>query len=560
MKKKWIIKKRQFDDILTQLLVNRGIHTSAQRKQFLEPDYERDLADPFLMRGMKEAVSRIEKALKNHEKIGIFGDYDVDGICGSIVLYEFLERYGATPFFEAYLPDRQKDGYGLNEGGLSYLKKRGVTLVITVDCGISNHKEIEWANAHGMEVIVTDHHEVSKGLPPAFAVINPKQKGERFPFSGLSGTGVAFKVAQALRRHFNHEKISEAWEKWLLDLVALATVADQMPLISENRTLAVYGILVLKKTKRLGLGELIRLAGITPENIHAEDLLFQLAPRINAASRIDHAFKAFELLTTKDPAQVQALGKEIENANKERQRLVAKAFKEVQERLSGKIKEIEKEKFIFESSENWQPGVCGLVANKILDIYGYPAFIASIGKDVAKGSVRSLPPFSVVEAMKNARHLLFDWGGHHQAGGFSLSPKNLAAFKEALKKEVAVYKGETVLPSLEIDAELQVREISLTTYKEVERLEPFGKGNPEPTFLLKKCTVHAVRKVGSDQNHFKLALQKDAMLFDAIYFRGVANGELKKGDVVDAAFTLKRSVWGKNPRVELHIVDLKPKA
>lgn len=560
MKKRWIVKKRKFPNILTQLLYNRGIRGKVRKKIFLEPDYERDLADPFLMRDMKKALYRIEKALETREKIGIFGDYDVDGICGSIVLYEFLERFGVTPFFEAYLPDRQKDGYGLNEGGLAYLKKQGVTLVITVDCGISNHKEIEWANAHGMDVIVTDHHEVSQGLPPAFAVINPKRKGETFPFAGLSGTGVAFKVAQALRRHFNHEKISEAWEKWLLDLVALATVADQMPLILENRALVTYGMFVLKKTKRLGLRELIRLAGMKPENIHAEDLLFQLAPRINAASRIDHAFKAFRLLTTKDREDARALGKEIDNANKKRQRLVAKAFEEIQARLAGKTEIIEKEKFILESSKNWQPGVCGLVANKILDIYGYPTFIISIGEDGAKGSARSLPPFSVVKAMKNAQHFLVDWGGHHQAGGLSILPKNLAAFREALQKEVAAYKGEAVLPSIEIDARLEAREISLAMYKEIERLEPFGKGNPEPIFLLKGCALSEVRKVGSDQNHFKLVIQKDTARFDAIYFRGVANGELKKGDIVDAAFTLKRSTWSTNPHVEMHIIDLKLKS
>lgn len=560
MKKKWIIQKRHSDDILSQLLVNRGIHTSSQRTQFLEPNYERDLADPFLMLDMKKALDRIEKALKNREKIGIFGDYDVDGICGSIVLYEFLERYGVTPFFETYLPDRQKDGYGLNEGGLRYLKEQGVTLVITVDCGISNHKEIAWANAHGMDVIVTDHHEVSHGLPPAFAVINPKREGETFPFPGLSGTGVAFKVAQALRTYLNHEKISEAWEKWLLDLVAFATVADQMPLVSENRVLVKYGMIVLKKTKRLGLRELINLAGIKPERMNTEDLLFQLAPRVNAASRIDHAFKAFKLLTTKDPKEVYALGKEIDNANKERQRLVGKTFKEVMERLRKKTEKIEKEKFIFEASEDWTPGVCGLVANKILDIYGYPTFIASIGKDVAKGSVRSLAPFSVVDAMREAQHLLSDWGGHHQAGGFSIPPKNIDAFQASLKKEVVKYKGEAVLPSLEIEAELQAREISLATYKEVERLEPFGKGNSEPIFLLKRCTLGEVRKVGSDQNHFKLVVEKDGARFDAIYFRGVSNGELKKGDIVDAAFTLKQSNWKASPRIELNIVDLRREA
>ncbi|MBI3335276.1 MAG: single-stranded-DNA-specific exonuclease RecJ [Candidatus Portnoybacteria bacterium] len=557
MKKNWKVKKRKFPGILTQLLVNRGITTKTQRLRFLEPRYERDLADPFLMRDMKKAVARICSALKNREKIGIFGDYDVDGVCGSVILSDFFERFGVSPFFETYLPDRQRDGYGLNMHGLTHFKKQGVTLLITVDCGITDHKEIAWAGKHGMEVIVTDHHEVSQGLPPAFAVLNPKRKNERFPFAGLAGTGVAFKLLQALRKKVNHEKISEAWEKWILDLVAFATVADQMPLVSENRVLVKYGLFIFAKTKRIGLQELIKSAGIDEAEITTEHLLYQLAPRVNAASRIDHALKAFKLLKTNDRNEARVLASEIDKANKERQRLVQEAMKEVQALIEERRGEIQKEKFIFEGSKHWQPGVCGLVSNKIMERYGYPTFIYSIGKEMAKGSVRSYPPFSVVQAMKSAGKLLIDWGGHHQAGGFSIAPKNLDAFRQILKKYVAESAGEEFTPSLEIDAELEAKDITLELWQEVSKLEPFGKGNPEPLFLLKNAAIWALRKVGQDESHFKLTLQKDDRFFEAIYFRGVQdNGDLQKGDSVDVVFTLKRSTWGMT-KVELSVVDLR---
>ena len=557
MTKRWIIKKRTYEDAVSQLLFNRGIREREAQKHFLEPNYERDLYDPFLMRDMKKAVARICSALKHREKIGIFGDYDVDGICGSVILSDFFERFGVSPFFETYLPDRQRDGYGLNMHGLNHFKKQGVTLLITVDCGITDHKEISWAGKHGMDVIVTDHHEVSQGLPPAFAVLNPKRKNEKFPFAGFAGTGVAFKLLQALRKRVNHEKISEAWEKWILDLVAFATVADQMPLVSENRVLVKYGLLIFAKTKRIGLQELIKSAGIDETEITTEHLLYQLAPRVNAASRINHALKAFQLLKTNDRNEARVLASEIDKANKERQRLVQEAMKEVEALIEERRDEIQKEKFIFEGSKQWQPGVCGLVSNRIMERYGYPTFIYSIGKEMAKGSVRSYPPFSVVQAMKSAGKLLIDWGGHHQAGGFSIAPKNLDAFRQALKNYVAKLRGKEFTPSLEIDAVLEAREVTLELWQELSKLEPFGKGNPEPLFLVKNAAIWALRKVGQDESHFKLTLQKDDRFFEAIYFRGVQdNGDLQKGDSVDVVFTLKRSNWGMT-KVELNIVDLK---
>ncbi len=561
MIKHWTLKKSTFSDPIAQILSNRGIKGKKDQERFLEPRYERDLFDPFLMRGMKEAVARIKKALAAQEKIGIFGDYDVDGVCGSIILCEFLERFGATPFFETYLPDRQKDGYGLNMGGLSYFKEQGVTLVITVDCGITDHKEIQWAGEHGMDVIVTDHHEVSQGLPPAKVVLNPKQKNDTYPFSKLAGTGVAFKLAQALRKEMNHERISESWEKWLLDLVAFATVADQMDLVSENRALVKYGLLVFAKTRRVGLKELIRVSRIDQGEITTQDLLYQLAPRVNAASRIDHALKAFKLLTSKDAGQARELADEIDRSNKKRQALVAKALKEADEHIQKNFSTIKKDSFILEGSKNWPAGVCGLVANKLLDRYGYPAFIFSKGEKVIKGSARSYPPFSVVEVMKGAAPSLLDWGGHHQAGGFSLLSSKLGAFKQLIKRETAKLKGKKIAPTLTIDLELKAQDVTLDLWDRLQKLEPFGKGNPEPLFLLKGVAVNAARKVGAAQDHFKLALKKDDHFFNAIYFRGVADNHLlREGDKADVVFHLKRSTWGVSTQPELHIVDLKRKA
>lgn len=560
MTKRWMVQKKKFDDVVAQVLYNRGITTAAEQKKFLAPNYERDLGDPFLMKGMKKAVARVKKALKNKEKIGIFGDYDVDGICGSIVLHEFFEKVGVTPSFETYLPDRATQGYGLNRHGVSHFKEQGVTLMITVDCGITDHKEIKWAQEHGIDVIVTDHHEVSQGLPEAYAIVNPKQKGDTYPFSGLAGAGVAFKLAQALRQRVNHERISEAWEKWLLDLVAFATVADQMPLIGENRALVKYGLMVFSKTRRRGLRELINVAGLDPAHITTEDILFGLAPRVNAASRIDHAQKAFKLLTTQNPIEARALAKEIDAANKTRQRLVAQACKDIQERIEKNIKQIQKDKVIFAGSRNFAPGACGLVANKILDRYGYPAFIYSIGPDCVKGSVRSAAPFSVVDAMGAGSKYLLDWGGHHQAGGFSLEEKNLAFFHKALRAYATSRAGKKIASSLYIDARLTGDQATLDVWDKLQELAPFGKGNPEPVFMFQKTSIYAARKVGKGQDHYKLTLRKDGQFFEAIYFNGVNDHqELAAGGgrQIDAAFYLKKSIWGVRTRPELHIIDLK---
>lgn len=557
MQKRWVVKKKKADDIIAHILANRGITGKKEQEQFLSPAYDRDLGDPFLMKGMKKAVARIKKALAARERIGIFGDYDVDGVCGSVVLHEFFEKVGVTPFFETYLPDRAKDGYGLNRHGLEHFKKQGVTLLITVDCGITDHAEITWAKENGIDVIVTDHHEVSQGLPPALAVVDPKQQGEKYPFSGLAGTGVAFKLMQALRKSVNHDRISEAWEKWLLDLVAFATVSDQMPLTHENRTLVRYGLMVMAKTRRLGLRELIYISRLNPSTLTTEDLLYQLAPRVNAASRIDHALKAFKLLTTADPIEAHALAREIDRANKERQRIVAKALAELQERIAKNLPNIQKEHLIFEGSENISPGICGLIANKIIDHYGYPTFVYSKGQEVVKGSVRSLPPFSVVQAMRGAKDILIDWGGHHQAGGFSLVPKNLTKFKKELVKSTKSLAPNTLVPTLEIDRELGASDITIDLWDRIQLLQPFGKNNPEPLFLLKKAEVYAARKIGSGQAHFRLTLKKDEQFFEAIYFRGVVNNsDLQKGHLVDVVFALKRSDWGVSTRAELNIVDL----
>lgn len=557
MNKRWVIKKKLYDDVVAQVLHNRGIKTKKEQQHFLEPHYERDLADPFLMKDMKKAVTRIQRALKDREKIGIFGDYDVDGICGSIVLHEFFEKVGVTPSFETYLPDRTTQGYGLNRHGVTHFKEEGVTLMITVDCGISDHEEIAWAQDNGIDVIVTDHHEVSQGLPPAYAVVNPKQKDDQYPFNGLAGTGVAFKLAQALRKSVSHEDISEAWEKWLLDLVAFATVADQMPLVGENRALVRYGLMVFSKTRRRGLRELITIAGLNPAVITTQDLLFALAPRINAASRIDHALKAFKLLTTDNPIEAQALAKEIDNANKKRQLLVADALKNIQASIEKKIDQVQKDQVIFEGSRDFAPGVCGLVANKIIDRYGYPTFIYSIGDTMVKGSVRSLPPFSVVEAMKSGSKHLLDWGGHHQAGGFSLEEKNLEKFYKSLRAYSRKAPKDEMIPTLTIDAKLEGKEATLDVWDRLQELAPFGKGNPEPVFMFKKARVWAVKKVGKGKDHYKLTLQKDDEFFESIYFNGVSDHEeLTIGNEIDVAFYLKKSTWNVSTRPELHIIDL----
>ncbi|OIO50226.1 MAG: single-stranded-DNA-specific exonuclease RecJ, partial [Parcubacteria group bacterium CG1_02_44_65] len=428
---KWKIKEKAPDDFLkrfpeftplvAQLLYNRGLISQKQIDEFFNPDYSQDFHDPYLLKGMKKAVNRIRQALKKGEKITIYGDFDADGVCATTILFSTLKELGAKNL-DAYIPDREKESHGLNEKAIRELRARGTKLIIVVDCGSTDFNEVDLAKSLGIDMVITDHHTLAEKLPRALAVINPLQKGDKYPFKDLSGAGVAFKLASALLSAHGEE----FFQKWLLDLVALATVVDVMPIVGENRTLVKYGLGVLAQTRRVGLRELMRIGGVEPKviqasfngeppatNLNVTTLGFVLGPRLNVASRMDHANTAFHLLIARDRKEAESLAKLLNEKNTERQNLTAAIMKEVERRIEGNP-EKKNSKLIFESSPDWPVGLVGLAASKAVDKYCRPTMIGCEMDDLIHVSCRSIPEFDLMEAIRIAasENLLDDYGGH----------------------------------------------------------------------------------------------------------------------------------------------------
>lgn len=550
---------------IVQLLYNRGLDTQEKIDEFFNPDYEQDLHDPFLMHGVSQAAKRIAQAAKNKEKTAIFGDYDADGICGAVILKLALEACGVDISGGIYIPDRLVEGYGLNPKAIKMLAEKEVKLILTVDCGVTDFAEIELANSLGMEVVVVDHHRVGKKLPPAKIIIDPWQKKDKYPFKELAGAGVAFKLAQALVQ--KNKKIKKGWEKWLLDLVALATVADCMPLLGENRTLVRYGLIVLAQTQRPGLRELMRIARLSPTfeaeslktNLDAYSLGFVLAPRLNAAGRIHHASAALELLLCEAVGEAAALAKRIDEFNRQRQKLIAEIINEIEARLkkTGLIGPV-----IIQTDKNWSLGVIGLVAGKIADKYHRPTFVFRQNETKTRGSARSIPAFNIIEAIADCEDILKEFGGHAGAAGLELDNEHLEIFTKKINQIASSRLSEKdLIPVLEIDLELRAQDINWQFFDELVRLEPFGNGNPHPVFLLKSLEVASVKIVGNGAKHLKLELKADKMpgkTFRAIGFN-LANGhqELKYGDRIDLAFELLVDEWNGNRELQFKILDIR---
>jgi single-stranded-DNA-specific exonuclease len=587
-----------------QLLYDRGLDTQEKIDEFFNPDYLGDLHDPFLMLGMKEAAERILKAITRKEKIVVFADYDCDGVCGSIILKEVIEKIGGV-VEEVYIPDKVAEGYGLNSVAVENFKKNGIQLLITVDCGITNHREIKLAKSLGIEVIVVDHHQVVGFLPEAI-VIDPHQPEDFYPFKDLAGAGVAFKLAQALLQMLrlgsaqcpqdklssenglaNGNKIPDGWEKWLLDLVALATVADIVPLLGENRTLVKYGLVVLAQTQRIGLKYLMKTAGINPilevsandgpaavdnlisrieagmrrysTNLTARILGFSLAPRLNAASRMEHANIAYQLLTSKLADEANKISLKLDDLNRKRQKLVENITKEIE----GQFAALEAEKVIFAYSEKWPLGVAGLVAGRLKDKYNRPTFIFNITGGRAKGSIRSIAEFNVVEAMAECSHLLEKFGGHPCAAGCELAADKLGEFKKCLEQIAdRELKGIDLTPTIAIDYEFKIGEIDWPAYDWTRKFAPFGKDNPSPLFMLLGAEIINLRKVGNDDKHLKIELKgkvddREKRIGAIGFNHGIKYEELKVNDKVDIVFEFLVNEWNGTRELELKVIDLK---
>jgi len=558
----------EYQPLILQLLYNRGLKTQKAIDEFFNPDYGEDLHDPFLMLGIKEAVKRISKAIEKREKIAIFGDYDADGVCGAVILKTVLDELGANLEGGIYIPDRIIEGYGLNIEAIKKLAEQKVKLIITVDCGISDFKEIELADSLNMEVMIVDHHRVGKKLPPAKIIIDPWQKKDKYPFKELSGAGVAFKLTQAL---IKKSKLPEGWGKWLLDLVAISTVADCMPLLGENRTLVRYGLIVLAQTKRVGLQELMKIARLNPvfetdtksTNLDTYSLGFILAPRLNAAGRMKHASLAFELLLAKTQEEARSLAEKINEQNKQRQKLTDEIVAEIEARIKPNINDKSKP-VIIEIDKKWSPGIIGLVAGKIADRYHRPTIIFKENEELSRGSARSIPAFNIVEAISQCADLLKEYGGHPGAAGLSLENKNLSAFAKKIN-EIArkKLKEEDLEPFLEVDSGVLAEDINWELFDKLFQFEPCGgDDNPRPTFLMKELEIANLRLVGNGSQHLKLELKNSNLenkIFKAIGFRLAKNGgqDLQIGDKVDIVFELIIDEWNGSRELQFKIIDIK---
>lgn len=549
--KEFLEKFPEFSKLTLQLLWDRGLKTQKAIDEFFSPDYDQDLHDPFLLKGVKKAIKRIEKASKNNEKVAIFADYDADGICGGVILHEILEVFKIKS--EVYIPDRNVEGYGLNLKAIEQIAKKDTKLILTVDCGITDIEEVKMANKLGVDVIIVDHHEVPNKLPKAHAIINPKQKACKYPFKELSGAGVAFKLLQAIRIT---KKLPIAWEKWLLDLVAISTVTDSMLLLGENRTLVKYGLIVLSQTRRLGLKVLMEKARIAG-NLTTYTIGFILGPRINVASRVDHGTVAFELLLTKNVVEADELSQRLENRNQERQRQMERIIKEARERVK---KNIDKSKIIFEGCETWTSGLVGLIAQRLRDEFWRPAFICQISKNHAVCSARGgVAGFDVIKALNKCKGLLDEYGGHPYAGAFRTDVKNLEKIRKILEKVAEEkLKKNDMLALLNIDVETTIEDLNWKVFDEIAKFEPFGSDNSRPLFLLKDLKIIGMRNVGSKENHLKLSLEKETKKISAIGFNLVdVCDKIDLGDKIDIVFEMLSNEWNGNKELQLKIIDFK---
>jgi single-stranded-DNA-specific exonuclease len=537
--------------VLRELLRKRGLNDDVAIQTYLNPDYTKGLADPYLMTGMGAAIDRIVQAVENKEKVAIYGDYDIDGIVSTALMLEVLQMHGLDPV--AYIPDRYQEGYGLNTTALQELIDQKVTLVISVDCGITAAAEADWAVKHNLDLVITDHHDVPEELPAAaVAVVNPKQPGDAYPFKDLAGVGVAFAVTRALQQRTGIPAAGR--EKWLLDLVALGTVCDVMPLAGENRVLAKFGLLVLQKTRRVGLVALAQSAGVDLDQVRAYHLGYVFGPRLNAAGRLEHANYSLELVTTTDPVEAQQMAFLLEELNHQRQLEQARILIEA-DALAARYAA---DPILVLADPGWSHGVAGIVASKLAESWQKPTLILQIMGETAKGSGRSSGGYSLIEGLRSTEELFMKLGGHDFAAGFTLATEHIDALRAALINQYQTIAAD--LPArLAREADITVddpSELNWELYGYLDKLEPFGNGNAQPVFGLQKVKVVDVDAIGKDRQHLKLRLASEGgRLFDAIGF-GLAekHANLKSGQVVNVLCYLQKNQF--NGRTTLQLVLL----
>ncbi|MBI5026169.1 MAG: single-stranded-DNA-specific exonuclease RecJ [Nitrospirae bacterium] len=544
----YLSRKISISTAFSQILVNRGIKDARSIGSFLSPSLEAQ-HDPFLMPDMVKAVERIKQASSKGEIVLVYGDYDADGLTSTAIMVSALKMLGLKPYY--YIPNRITEGYGLSREGLLKAKSLSVNLIITVDCGISSHGEVQMAADYGMDVIITDHHEPPEKLPDAFAILNPRRQDSEYPFKDLAGVGVAYKLVQGLYKSY---KSYMTYTSSLLDLVAIGTIGDSVPLVGENRIFVTYGLKAINDSPKPWAEAIKETAGIKGKEIKSTSVSFTIVPRINAVGRLGSATDVVKFFLAEDKENAAKMASFLEGQNRTRQ----KYEEEVAQQAFDMVKSQEMDRAIVLAVPGWHIGVLGIVASRLADAFYRPAFVLSINDSIAKGSARSIPPFHIFNGLSECAELFLGFGGHSQAAGLKLRTENLDAFKKRINSviEAALTEGD-MIPRLEIDAGVELFEINFNLVNELSRLEPFGDSNQEPVLGARNLEILEPRIVG--ENHLKMRLRQKAISFDTIGFdMGNLLEVINTANTVDAAFTPCINEWNGGRYLQLNLKALRP--
>lgn len=541
-----IKEKYKINDLLARILVNRNIIEEDKIRLFLEPT-RNDFYNPYLMKDMEKAIERITKAIEEKEKVIIYGDYDVDGITSVTVLKSFFKDIGVDAGF--YIPNRLNEGYGLNKEAIKKIVDEKYDLMITVDCGISGIEEINYANSLGLDVIVTDHHEPGDEIPKAIAVIDNKREDSTYPFRDLAGVGVAFKLCQALGMKLGLKE--ESYLKYL-DIVCVGTISDIVPLVDENRVITKLGLLLVKQTKNLGLRAIISSSGYS--KIDSNTISFGVAPRINACGRMGEAEEALKLLLSKNINEVNELTKKLNERNRTRQEIEKQIYESVVEKINKN--HLEDHRVIVVGGKGWHHGVIGIVSSKITEMYFKPSILLSFDDEIGKGSGRSIPGFDLHDALMKCSEFLEKFGGHSMAVGVTIREENFSKFVDAFEEVAKEEKIEEIVPIINIDAKITLKDIDKQVVESLKLLEPFGEANKMPMFAFKNMRIDSIRAL-SEGKHLKLTLKEDNKIINAIGFNiGNLAEEYRIGDRVDIAGFLEINTFNGTDNLQINIKDI----
>lgn len=546
--------KKEFNtsEIIAKVLANRGIESLKSSHNFFNPSNDQ-LHDPFMMKNMDIAVDRISKNIQNQKPILIFGDYDVDGTTGASLLYLGLKDLNAI--VEYYIPHREKEGYGLSSGGIDYAQSVGADLLITCDCGINAFQPVDYANEHGVDIIITDHHIPDKKLPNAYAVLNPKQKGCEYPFKGLCGCGVAFKLISALSEKSG---IGQNVGLNYLDLVALATSADMVPILDENRVLVHGGLDQLEESKSPGIHQLLVQTGLVGESLNVGKLVFGLAPKINAAGRMGDANRTVELLTTSDKTRAEELASILVRENKRRQLIQEDIVNDAIRLVHSQI-DLENNKVVIIGAKGWHPGVVGIVASRIKDEFSRPAIVIAFDKEgIGKGSARSIPNLDLYEALSYAAKFLEGYGGHPMAAGLTVREDKFENFKSLFLRNVnKILTNDDLIPAISIDGEMALTDINSRFMRFLEKLGPFGPGNMRPKFVSRNLSISGQPRLMGNGEHIRFIVSQNGRNYPAVGFKLSSHYEdLIRGFPVDIAYVVEVNQWQGQSNIQLNVRDI----